>query len=283
MPVRQLRTSRIGRVVREAILSEARSMVEGIGCVTIHAILDSGGAGMFAPTETNALRIVVDGWAASLHRTAVPVLVHVDDGADVTQAVRGMRKEFTSTVRSQLTRWVTAHRAGLAEPHPFDPYGPRAETACVDHLEGHFLEMLRLHHEGGADRIRSFYGDVAAAILARRVHGIGTRFDRGSLANLEISADVPIGEHAVVRRKHLLIDGHLPEIVMAAMKDRPLGDHLVAGGIDHLKVWNVETCPGNPLAHGIALKDHTRIHLMGDMKCGVASFINSPHLRGTNA
>lgn len=274
MPVKQQRTSRITRDQRRIAAKTARDLVSGIGNVSMHSVLTCESQDRLAPIEVNALRIVIDGWAASMHRTAIPILIHIDEGASDASVRESVLQQLDESVRSQWKRAVQAHRAGIREPVTHDPFSATVDCVEVGHLDGHYLEMLRLHHEGGADRVRGIYGGIAAVIMARRINGISGSYEPGSLTGMEVSAMVPIGDHAALRKSKLDLDRHLPETVLTAMKGRPLGDFIEAGGIDHVEVWEAEARPGNPLAKGIARKPHTRIHLMRDMKTGVASFLS---------
>lgn len=276
MPVQQVRKSIIRPAVRQAVALAAAEMVADMPHVSIHSVVASDIDDGFSPFETNALRIVIDGISASLHRTAIPVLVKLDSGRNVADAVNSARSQLETVIRSQVTRHVQLHRKGIPVPYAHDPFGYIPDSVVVDHLQGQRLEMLRMLHEGGRAHVRRVYGGIAAMILRRRINGFPGAYEDGAMAGTEISSNLRIGDHSVLHKNKLYIDRHLPETLVTALSGSRLGAYFEIGGLEEIVIWSAETRNGSPIERGIKSRPHTRLHLMGNYKCDVGSFVDGP-------
>lgn len=263
MPVRRPRRSDIAEPARRVALEAARSQFDRMNGVRVHSVLSSEDDHQMAPTETNALRIVIEGWAASLHRTAIPILIHLDaDGSRDT--ARTVRKGLATALSSQMARTVKAHRAGIRHPQAHDPFpesGTEAPPAAVNHLDGQRYEMDVLIAQGGFERVREVYGTLARDILLRRAAGVSEAYDGGTLVDIEISARIRLGANAELKGDVITVADVFPESVMDAARGRRLGDVVRIDPLGDVPVAEITRHDGNRLSKGLRKVGHSRIAL----------------------
>ena len=270
MPIRKPRASNLDAAVRHQARRIAEAMFADRHPVSIHAVLASDDDHPMAPVESNALRVVIDGWAASLHRTAIPVLVHLDgDGRrDLAKALEG---QLQAALNSQVTRAVDAHRARVPAPLPHDPFRTDGQgpPVAVDHLDGQQLEIDHMLAVGGAAMVRRVYGTIARDILLRRAAGVSAAHHAGTLVGTEISARIAIGERAELHRSTLIVTDVIPDTVVEAVRGGPLDLLVDVAGIGGCLVHDVKRHRGNPSSQGLKRRDHTRIEMSYAYKQGL--------------
>lgn len=258
MPVRKVRPSAISEDVRHRVKRFAEAMFSDRPHSSIHSVMASDDDDAMAPTETNALRVVIDGWAASLHRTAIPVLVHLDgDGSrNMEDAVEN---QLRTALLSQVKRETTAHHAGLPAPVQNDPFSWDDAPIDVEHLDGQQLEIDHMLASGGPAMVREVYGRLARTILVRRRNGVSAAYDGGTMVGTEISARIRIGDHAELKNDTMVLRHHVPETVAEAMRGRPLGRLVEVPGITDAIVETITRHDGNRLSRGLKQHDHSRV------------------------
>lgn len=273
MPRRRIRSSDVPSDVRDMVQEMTRAGVEGVTGVRLHAIHASEDDDVLAPVDKSMLRIVLDGWSASFHRSAITLLMQFSSSEKPEQAEEYVRKNLKEMLRIQRKRASNAYVYGIRTPIG-DRMIPTEDTILpVHHMDGQHHEMAILMQQGGPERIREVYGRIVADHVRRRSLGDQSKYHLGSLRDIEVSARIRLSDHSALKRDRLVFDRHLPGVLTTAASGRKLGEHFEMPGLEDATIDVIENRRGNPLEEGILSGDHTSITLADGHRTNIGRWI----------
>ena len=229
--------SRIGEVEEAARLAFA-SMPE----TEVLYVTESGDDHPMRTRKDGTYRVVVSGWAASLHRCAVHRVVSPSPGATAETLRREVERQLDTLVREQRARASAGWRAaGLRAPVERLPFDQDNDGLDVEHVVTDLATVARLRAEEGDDAgVRRRISLAVNRHLRQR-----ESVDRNVLEDVRmdrwvLTMPLRLGDRATLEGDRLYLKDRLPETVMQALGGSldglPLSKVVEAPGIDHLTI-----------------------------------------------
>jgi hypothetical protein len=228
----------------ELVADAAREALAHIPHVDLLHVLGSDDDHPLRTRKAGTYRIVASGWAPSLHRSAVHMVV--DTRADREDDVlrRRMPDKLATMMRRQESRARSAgrilHVDQPVERHPFEDDGADID---VEHVVTDAATIAVLRHEEGDDG--AVRRRIARAVNRHLRHGEGLATKPLAEVTMDrwvLRMPLALGARATLDGDLLFLQDRLPETVataLGALEGRPLSTIVAAAGMDHMTIRTI--------------------------------------------